>query len=377
MTMQWLLLAIPWLNPSTYGPTHAVGQGLLSWFAAALCGLLWQWARTRQDAQARTVALAWALAAGLSALMGLLQYLGLAQHFPGLIDSLDAGQAYANLRQRNQLATLLAIGLCAVLYVAHQPALRQGSAAVRAGVHGLLAVLVVVLASADAASGSRTGMLQLLLVFGLALRWRRGLGFSALALLAYAAAAVLLPLLAGLDPLHSGILGRVSEGASPCNSRLTLWSNVLELIAQRPWWGWGWGELAYAHFMHLYAGPRFCEILGNAHNLPLHLAVTLGLPLALLLCTAACWGVWRATPGCFRARYSLPSWASRHWRLATPRTCTHWPRRCCIFRRKPVWRRSWWTARSCWGAMPRRTTSPCALRPLSRRTMRTGSSPSP
>ena len=294
--MQWLLLAIPWLNPSTYGPTHAVGQGLLSWFAAALCGLLWQWARTRQDAQARTVALAWALAAGLSALMGLLQYLGLAQHFPGLIDSLDAGQAYANLRQRNQLATLLAIGLCAVLYVAHQPALRQGSAAVRAGVHGLLAVLVVVLASADAASGSRTGMLQLLLVFGLALRWRRGLGFSALALLAYAAAAVLLPLLAGLDPLHSGILGRVSEGASPCNSRLTLWSNVLELIAQRPWWGWGWGELAYAHFMHLYAGPRFCEILGNAHNLPLHLAVTLGLPLALLLCTAACWGVWRAQP---------------------------------------------------------------------------------
>jgi hypothetical protein len=71
---------------------------------------------------------------------------------------------------------------------------------------------------------------------------------------------------------------------------------VLHLIAQKPWLGWGWGELDYAHFMTLYPGARFCDILDNAHNLPLHLAVELGLPMALSACGIALWLVWRARP---------------------------------------------------------------------------------
>jgi O-antigen ligase len=102
--------------------------------------------------------------------------------------------------------------------------------------------------------------------------------------------------LAGLDPHTSGILARLHEGDLPCASRFTLWRNVLYLIAQKPWFGWGWGELDYAHFITLYPGARFCEILDNAHNLPLHLAVELGLPLALLVCGAGLWLAWRARP---------------------------------------------------------------------------------
>jgi hypothetical protein len=76
-----------------------------------------------------------------------------------------------------------------------------------------------------------------------------------------------------------------------------LWSNVLELIAVHPWAGWGWGELDYAHYMHLYGdAPRFCDILDNAHNLPLHLAVELGLPFALLATAGAGWLVLRGRP---------------------------------------------------------------------------------
>jgi hypothetical protein len=71
---------------------------------------------------------------------------------------------------------------------------------------------------------------------------------------------------------------------------------VLELIAQKPWLGWGWGELKFAHFMHAYDGPRFADILDNAHNLPLHLAVELGLPAALLLCGTPLVPVLRARP---------------------------------------------------------------------------------
>jgi hypothetical protein len=70
----------------------------------------------------------------------------------------------------------------------------------------------------------------------------------------------------------------------------------LYLIAEKPWTGWGWGELDYAHFITLYPGPRFCDILSNAHNLPLHLAVELGLPAAALLCGGGLWALWQAQP---------------------------------------------------------------------------------
>jgi hypothetical protein len=81
-----------------------------------------------------------------------------------------------------------------------------------------------------------------------------------------------------------------------CSSRLVAWSNVLHLIGQKPLAGWGWGELDYAHYMTLYEGARFCEILDNAHNLPLHLAVELGVPAALLILGTVLVGGWRQRP---------------------------------------------------------------------------------
>ncbi len=118
----------------------------------------------------------------------------------------------------------------------------------------------------------------------------------AVAGLTYSAALLGLPILAGLDPGASGLLARLQESGQGCASRLTLWSNILHLIGEKPWLGWGWGELDHAHFTTLYPGSRFCDILDNAHNLPLHLAVELGVPAAGLLCGLGAWLVWRARP---------------------------------------------------------------------------------
>ncbi len=291
-----LLLALPWLNPLTYGPTNPAVQSLVVGMAAALCWLGWELAQVDTQTRIRTIAASWLAAATASACMGLLQYMGLAEHFSPFINYTEAGQAYANLRQRNQLATLLAMGLAALLWWQVRAAADGERVGPRQAAHVLLGVAAALLVCADAASGSRTGLLQLLLLLLLGLLWRRGRVTVLLSLLGYALAAWTLPHWAGLDPLHSGILGRVGEVTDPCASRLTLWSNVLHLIAQKPWSGWGWGELDYAHFITLYEGPRFCEILGNAHNLPLHLAVELGVPLALAVCGVLLWLVLRARP---------------------------------------------------------------------------------
>jgi hypothetical protein len=71
---------------------------------------------------------------------------------------------------------------------------------------------------------------------------------------------------------------------------------VLHLIAQKPWLGWGWGELDYAHYITLFPGERFCVLLDNAHNLPLQLAVELGVPVAVLVCAVVLAWVARARP---------------------------------------------------------------------------------
>jgi Virulence factor membrane-bound polymerase, C-terminal/O-Antigen ligase len=112
----------------------------------------------------------------------------------------------------------------------------------------------------------------------------------------YAASTLLLPWLAGFDPFERGMFARLRAGDGVCESRRALWSNVLDLIALKPWLGWGWGELDYAHYVTLFDSVRFCAILDNAHNLPLHLAVELGVPVAVLVCSGILVWVWRRRP---------------------------------------------------------------------------------
>ena len=297
-----VFIALPWLNPFSPGPTPAVMPWLFT-LASAVVALLWA-PRVRL---AEVAAKAWLAAALLSSLFGLLQYFGLSAALGPWINSTATGEAFANLRQRNQFATLTNIGLAALLWwLAQRQAPRAGSGT---AVHSPLRhwqahwplVAAALLALGNAASSSRTGLVQLLVLLALVGLWGGWRQFELrrvllVAAMVYAAAAWALPGLIRLDPETHGILARLQAGDSECASRLTLWSNVLHLIAQKPWLGWGWGELAYAHFITLYPGARFCDILDNAHNLPLHLAVELGLPVALVVCAAGLWLVWRARP---------------------------------------------------------------------------------
>ncbi|CAN7404935.1 PglL family O-oligosaccharyltransferase [Variovorax sp. LjRoot178] len=345
-----LLVAGPFLCPFSAGPSANVWQLLVSWACVAAL-LLWaqpRWPRrflllwfaaggasialfhgselgawlpacvalgaiaaaacigaslSPSASNVRFPAVAWGLliAGALSAILGLLQYYGLADSLAPWTSSPDLGQAYGNLRQRNQFATLISMAVIAALWL-HTISGRRVRAVLLPA--GLLLIL------AAAASTSRTGLLQLLLISGIAafLAWRerrRSNGGAAgyrlphplllLALIpAYFAAAWLLPMLAGSGV--ENMMRRLREGAPDAHSRLVLWGNVLDLIAQHPWTGWGWGELSFAHYSTLYGGSRFIEILDNAHNLPLHLAVEFGIPAALLICGGFGWLVLAARP---------------------------------------------------------------------------------
>lgn len=351
-TLAIALAALPWLFPFTAGPSAAV----VPWLASAACGLglllvssvqgvrlspalvfvglgivAWAFLASGGQATQDIVALAGGLAlvgvaaanagavessinaglrhgllvaAALSAIVGLVQYAGWASVAAPWVDYAQIGVAFGNLRQPNQFTSLCWLGMAVLLW--GKPRLPMKAAAPTA----------VLLALASASSVSRTAIFQGLLLTALAAIWdgperQFRLRLCIVAGVAYIAATIALPFLlevtTGVLPART-LWGRISGGAS-CSSRSVLWGNVATLIAQRPAFGWGWGELDFAHFMTLYPGARFCDILDNAHNLPLHIAVELGVPAAVVLCGLGLAGAWRRRPWQERDPQRQLAWA--------------------------------------------------------------------
>jgi O-antigen ligase len=287
-------VVIPWLIPFNGGPTPVAVQWLFSLTCFSVF-LLYNY-QYKSDA----VAFGWLTAAMVSVGIAFVQYLGVSENFVPWIASSTAGEVFGNLRQRNQYASLLSIGFCALLFLVRSLETKNIKSLTLTNGYGWI-VCAFFLGLGNAISSSRTGALQAILIFLLALRWQlfrwRGIKWSLAAYwLAYVGATAMQFVIDSSGDGGHGIVGRFLQVDAYCTSRLTLWSNVLHLIAQKPWFGWGWGELDYAHFTTLYPGARFCDILDNAHNLPLHLVVELGVPLAAMVCGVLGWLVWRAKP---------------------------------------------------------------------------------
>ncbi len=251
---------------------------------------------------AKTLAWAWLLAALANAVIGLCQIWGWSGQFAPWMHTPSADELLAtgNLRQRNQLASLCSIGFAALLYLLGTAQRGASRPYVNTPIRLGAAAALLLLAMASAASLSRVGLVQWLAMAVLCALWWRALAgpvrwLAAASVPLYALCSAVLPLIGG--PSLTAF-ARLSHEVG-CSGRSVLYRDVWGLVLDKPWLGWGWRELAYAHYSAFGApdsAPRFCDILDNAHNLPLHLAVEFGLPAALALCLAALAGLYAAKP---------------------------------------------------------------------------------
>ena len=190
---------------------------------------------------------------------------------------------FANLAQPNQLSTLLLWGLAGAwwLFVRH----RIGNAT---------ALLVAVyLLFGLAMTQSRSGWIGLSAMAVMAWMYRRPLGSIRHA----GAVLALLVFFVGLtiawsainDALYlsaaESLENRLSGGA-----RLLNWKNCLSALMQRPWAGFGWGQVAVAQQAALLSHPASGEYFAYAHNIVLDMLLWNGIPLgSLIVMSFAIW----------------------------------------------------------------------------------------
>ena len=297
---KWWLLLVVWFLVSVLTVPAVIDRALTVGVVAAIACI---WIAVQIGKRAANPAngllhwllAAWLLAALVSSLLAILQYLNIARELAPWVNQPHMGDAFANLRQRNQFASLTSIGLVALLGMV--AAERNMSKRYLAAAWFALALL----AAGLACSVSRTGAVQWLVVFALAMLWAwKARKHTHRALMQLAIGAPLLVILWSLvlpwvalqlnGVMGASLLLRVAGQAqdyAPCGGRRVLWTNTLQMISQHPWQGWGLGETDFAHYSTDYQSERFCDLLDNAHNLPLHLALEFGVPFALLSCFLA------------------------------------------------------------------------------------------
>jgi O-antigen ligase len=227
------------------------------------------------------------VAALLSAAVGLAQWFDLADSLEIYAVQTEIGaRAVGNLSQPNQLATLLLMGIAAMIYVFEQKVI--GKVALATAVTFMTGVLVL--------TQSRASMISVMAITAFLL-WKQrisNLRLSQQAVLwwvgCFALATLCLPSVSEWL-LMGGSRGLV-ESAS-ISERWLIWKQVSYAIAQSPWLGYGWNQTPTANAVGALAFPGSTTYT-NAHNIVLDLMVWCGIPLGLLLTGAmAYWTVSR------------------------------------------------------------------------------------
>jgi len=294
---RWILLALGVLALAMIPPGAPIGQRLMPIGCVVLsAALVFAAARTAQarDDQAFAVPLMSALlAAGLASLaIGVVQVF-FAEWADGVVIAVPtiAGRAIGNMRQPNQLSTLLMWAIAAAVWLGVRSRWPKA----------LLIGVVAALVFGVALTASRTGTVGVVLLGVWGLIDRRLPGWVRLLLLAS------LPLYAlswwgleqwlsahgvayyGEDQIKKTLHGDASS------SRGRIWSNAWSMIQAHPWFGTGVGAFNFVWSMTPFP-DRPVAFFDHTHNIALQLAVEYGIPIAAVVLLALLWGVGSAHP---------------------------------------------------------------------------------
>jgi O-antigen ligase len=284
LTMGALLLALVPLLQLSVGRISFAGDAIIAclyvtgFALATLCGA--RIALSEPRTLSSLVALApiqaaMVLAGLLSTGIALHQWLNLGLLAIFIVELPAGYRPFANLAQPNQLATLLMLGLAAIVFLYEARIVRASLA--------LLAALV--LAFGLAMTQSRTALLALAVI------WIAYFLFRKRAALRMKPVGLVLPTFVFLGcvlawpsindflllPNSGSIAERMGE-----NLRVTLWRSMIDAVGRHPWTGYGWNQVSLAQQAIALDHPATHWWFESSHNIALDLALWAGLPIAIL-----------------------------------------------------------------------------------------------
>lgn len=287
-TLIIFLIAAPWLWSINIGPWPELIPLVFSGVVFSLILLF----NNLKDIP-HLCAVSWKVAACINIVPIAIQYFGI-NIFEWqwvIIPVNNPGYAKGLIGQPNLESTFILIGLVSTLFLSNKKNIFSS------------AIICIWLGVGLALLSSRTSLIQILFLFFsvyfFKVSKKEFYFLIFIFFVSYLFSSLILPIVSkefGIET-ERNIFDRL-DGAINCSSRLYLWGNVLELIKQKPLvgWGWGWDNLRLAQYQTIFSTPRFCQVLGNAHNLPLHLAVSLGIPVATGICALLGWWVYKSKP---------------------------------------------------------------------------------
>ena len=284
------LISVVWLQVTTgriafFGDAMVLAIYLLACIACLVLGSACSGKQRTYTALASTVL----LCAFLSAVVAFVQAFDLWEASAWINRMPQWRRPGGNLGQPNQLATLLLMGLASLLFLYESKKLSALPST----------LLALTLLTGVAATESRTGVLSFSI---LSLWWfakRKSLDFRLSPWVVSLAGVAFLCLFWSWPWLIDAVsqsAGASSEVNTSVGTRWLVWPQLIEAVRQRPWWGWGLGQVSTAHnaVAHAYTNS---EPFTYAHNLVLDLALGIGIPsTALILALTAMW-LWRRIRG--------------------------------------------------------------------------------
>jgi hypothetical protein len=262
------LFGVAWINAAY----------MLGFLVALLVGAAWEEGASRQCADFLFLAIG--IAAIVSVGLQFYQLLDLDPVGPWTLRS-SGSRHFANMAQPNQLASLLLLGVLACGWGFNQ---RRIGPSIAIGSAGLLLVGV-------AFTESRTGVINVVLISAAMAFWRRLAPSKAFLWVVIALAFFYVACLLAVPTLNQLFFPDAARAdrAYLGDTRWGAWVMFLKAAANRPWFGFGWGQLAHAQFLMLDERIVFGGSFLQAHNLVLDLILWNGVPIGLAISAFLAW----------------------------------------------------------------------------------------
>lgn len=247
------------------------------------------------------VASLWLLAGLFCVAIAGWQFLRPQGYWPWIAPLNDVGRVFANLRQPNHLATMLAMSWVCLIWLSLERKRIRPCLMLAAG---------TVLMAGMSMTGSRTGFI-ILLVCAVAMVWHsrsrhQTLWLMGFFLAMYAFVWVLLIAIDGSELYGSfgaDRLRQLPDVKDVSGSRFGVWRSTLDIIMAHPLIGVGTGRFAYAYILGEWSQPATLQFT-HAHNLFLHLAAEHGVPVMLLMTGSVGYFLFK----CWRSRCEQTWW---------------------------------------------------------------------